>query len=239
MALTPFSSDSGRLLSCFAFLGQFSLLGISAPHLDATETDWRRGAAYHDRQPFGLNTNSRLDTFMVHATYPFFVHGFSVLTGMTISNHSSMTLLFKYTLAQSPSSDIYNGSASRDFCRPFWGLDEAGLSISFWPQGRVGESPHRTVKRVKGKDEIGDLHNVLDTLKLDRQQYTPGDAREFICADVDVLGNAGPRHFTLTIHVHGVSESSKSHSSPSSSVFNITEFTPPRLFAFSGPFRAC
>ncbi|KAK0471555.1 SH3 domain-containing protein [Armillaria novae-zelandiae] len=110
---------------------------------------------------------------------------------MTISNHSSATSLSRYAMARSPGDDIYNGSASRDFCNSFWGPDEAGVNIlcarmrgaerttdelkNFWKERSALEEEYgnrlmELSKRVIGRDEIGDLRIVLDTLKLETEK---------------------------------------------------------------------
>ncbi|KAK0226696.1 hypothetical protein IW262DRAFT_1267601 [Armillaria fumosa] len=110
---------------------------------------------------------------------------------MTISNHSSATSLSRHAMARSPGDDIYNGCASRDFCNSFWGPDEAGVNIlcarmrgaecttdelkNFWKERSALEEDYgnrlmELSKRVIGRDEIGDLRNVLDTLKLETEK---------------------------------------------------------------------
>ncbi|KAK0212164.1 hypothetical protein DFS33DRAFT_1249486 [Desarmillaria ectypa] len=110
---------------------------------------------------------------------------------MTNSNHSSATSLSRYAMARSPGDDIYNGSTSRDFCNSFWGPDEAGVNVlcarmrgaerttdelrNFWKERSVLEEEYgnrlmELSKRVIGRDEIGDLRNVLDTLKIETEK---------------------------------------------------------------------
>ncbi|KAK0448916.1 uncharacterized protein EV420DRAFT_1647194 [Desarmillaria tabescens] len=110
---------------------------------------------------------------------------------MTISNHSSATSLSRYAMARSPGDDIYNGSVSRDFCNSFWGPNEAGVNVlcarmrgaerttdelrNFWKERSVLEEEYgnrlmELSKRVIGRDEIGDLRNVLDTVKLETEK---------------------------------------------------------------------
>lgn len=122
---------------------------------------------------------------------PFSHHEHILSTGMTISNHSSATSLSRYAMARSPGDDIYNGSASRDFCNSFWGPDEAGVNIlcarmrgaehttdelkHFWKERSALEEEYgnrlmELSKRVIGRNEIGDLRNVLDTLKLETEK---------------------------------------------------------------------
>jgi len=43
----------------------------------------------------------------------------------------SATSLARYATARQPDVDLFNGSASRDYCNSFWGLGDSGPNIMF------------------------------------------------------------------------------------------------------------
>ncbi|KAJ7496597.1 SH3 domain-containing protein [Mycena latifolia] len=110
---------------------------------------------------------------------------------MAVRRQPSSTSLSRYATAKSPGVDLYNGSTSRDFCNSFWGVGDAGVNIlfarmrgaarttdelrNFWKERAAIEEEYSTrlinlAKATLGKDEIGELRNSLDTLKLETEK---------------------------------------------------------------------
>ncbi|KAJ7198479.1 SH3 domain-containing protein [Mycena pura] len=110
---------------------------------------------------------------------------------MAVRRQSSSTSLARYAVAKSPGVDLYNGSASRDFCNSFWGMGDAGVNIlfarmrgairttdelrSFWKERAAIEEEYSNkllnlAKATLGKDEIGELRNSLDTVRLETEK---------------------------------------------------------------------
>ncbi|TFK44977.1 hypothetical protein BDQ12DRAFT_695292 [Crucibulum laeve] len=103
----------------------------------------------------------------------------------------SATALSRYATARTPSEDIYNGSASRDFCNSFWGVGDAGPNVlfarmrgaakttdelrNFWSERSMIEEEYasrlsKLAKAPIGADEIGDLRVSFDTLRLETEK---------------------------------------------------------------------
>ncbi|KAJ6631366.1 SH3 domain-containing protein [Mycena sp. CBHHK59/15] len=110
---------------------------------------------------------------------------------MAVRRQPSSTSLSRYATAKSPGVDLYNGSTSRDFCNSFWGLGDAGVNIlfarmrgaarttdelrNFWKERAAIEEEYANrlinlSKAALGKDEIGELRNSLDTLRLETEK---------------------------------------------------------------------
>ncbi|KAJ7592188.1 SH3 domain-containing protein [Mycena floridula] len=102
---------------------------------------------------------------------------------MTIRAQSSASSVSRYGVARS--------RTSRDFCNSFWGAGDAGVNIlftrmrgaarttddlrNFWRQRaqieeEYSNSMFELAKMIIGKDEIGELRNALDTLKLETEK---------------------------------------------------------------------
>ncbi|KAF8963615.1 hypothetical protein BDZ97DRAFT_984324 [Flammula alnicola] len=103
----------------------------------------------------------------------------------------SATSLARYATAKQPGVDLFNGSTSRDYCNSFWGLGDAGPNImfarmrgaskttdelrNFWNERCVIEEEYATrlaklAKAPIGGDEIGELRNSLDTLRIETEK---------------------------------------------------------------------
>ncbi|KAF7362475.1 SH3-domain-containing protein [Mycena venus] len=110
---------------------------------------------------------------------------------MAVRRQPSTTSLSRYATAKSPGVDLYNGSTSRDFCNSFWGVGDAGVNIlfarmrgaarttdelrNFWKERAAIEEEYSNrlinlAKATLGKDEIGELRNSLDTLRLETEK---------------------------------------------------------------------
>ncbi|KAJ6497415.1 SH3 domain-containing protein [Mycena sanguinolenta] len=110
---------------------------------------------------------------------------------MAVRRQSSATSLSRHAIAKSPGVDLYNGSTSRDFCNSFWGVGDAGVNIlfarmrgatrttdelrNFWKERAAIEEEYSNrllslAKATLGKDEIGELRNSLDTLRLETEK---------------------------------------------------------------------
>ncbi|KAK7057780.1 SH3-domain-containing protein [Favolaschia claudopus] len=110
---------------------------------------------------------------------------------MAVRRQPSTTSLSRYAIAKDPGVDLYNGSTSRDFCNSFWGLGDAGVNIlfarmrgatrttdelrNFWKERAVIEEEYANrllnlAKVTLGKDEIGELRNSFDTLRLETEK---------------------------------------------------------------------
>ncbi|KAH9485613.1 Septation protein imp2 [Psilocybe cubensis] len=109
---------------------------------------------------------------------------------MAARGHSA-TSLQRYATAKQPDIDLFNGSTSRDYCNSFWGLSDAGPNImfarmrgaskttdelrNFWNERSIIEEEYanRLAKLAKapiGGDEIGELRNSLDTLRIETEK---------------------------------------------------------------------
>ncbi|KAJ7072907.1 SH3 domain-containing protein [Mycena amicta] len=109
----------------------------------------------------------------------------------SVRRQSSSTSLARFAIAKSPGVDLYNGSTSRDFCNSFWGVGDAGVNIlfarmrgairttdelrNFWKERALIEEEYSnrllTLARTSlGKDEIGELRNSLDILRLETEK---------------------------------------------------------------------
>lgn len=110
----------------------------------------------------------------------------------------STTSLGKYTRSASTAPDEYvtsNGARSLDFCNAFWGLGDGGVDVlfarmrgasrtmeelkNFWKERAAIEEEYakRLAKLAKmpiGKDEIGELRNSIDTLRLETDKQAGG-----------------------------------------------------------------
>ncbi|KAF9478111.1 hypothetical protein BDN70DRAFT_880370 [Pholiota conissans] len=103
----------------------------------------------------------------------------------------SATSLARYATPRPPDVDIFNGSTSRDYCNSFWGIGDAGPNImfarmrgaskttdelrNFWNERCVIEEDYanRLAKLAKapiGGDEIGELRNSFDTLRIETEK---------------------------------------------------------------------
>ncbi|KAG2142259.1 uncharacterized protein EDB93DRAFT_1158144 [Suillus bovinus] len=103
---------------------------------------------------------------------------------MSARRQSSTTSLAKYARTTSPDANI----RSLDFCNSFWGVDDGGVNVlfarmrgaartmeelrNFWKERSAIEEDYakRLAKLAKmsiGKDEIGELRNSVDTLRLE------------------------------------------------------------------------
>ncbi|KAJ7647884.1 SH3 domain-containing protein [Roridomyces roridus] len=110
---------------------------------------------------------------------------------MAVRRQPSSTSLSRYATAKSPGVDLYNGSTNRDFCNSFWGVGDAGVNIlfarmrgairttdelrNFWKERAAIEERYANelvnlAKATLGKDEIGELRNSLDTLRLETEK---------------------------------------------------------------------
>ncbi|KAJ7645940.1 SH3 domain-containing protein [Mycena polygramma] len=110
---------------------------------------------------------------------------------MAVRRQPSSTSLSRYATARSPGVDLYSGSTSRDFCNSFWGVGDAGVNIlfarmrgaarttdelrNFWKERAAIEEEYSNrlinlAKATLGKDEIGELRNSLDTLRLETEK---------------------------------------------------------------------
>ncbi|KAJ7188987.1 SH3 domain-containing protein [Mycena filopes] len=110
---------------------------------------------------------------------------------MAVRRQPSSTSLSRYAIAKSPGVDLFNGSTSRDFCNSFWGTGDNGVNILFarmsgaarttdelrnyWKERAAIEEEYSTrlinlAKASLGKDEIGELRNSLDTLRLETEK---------------------------------------------------------------------
>ncbi|KAJ7935382.1 SH3 domain-containing protein [Mycena leptocephala] len=110
---------------------------------------------------------------------------------MAVRRQPSTTSLSRYAIAKSPGVDLYNGSTSRDFCNSFWGVGDAGVNIlfarmrgaarttdelrNFWKERAAIEEEYSNrlialAKTTLGKDEIGELRNSFDTLRLETEK---------------------------------------------------------------------
>lgn len=108
---------------------------------------------------------------------------------MSARRQSSTTSLSKYARANSP--DLSNRSL--DFCNAFWGISDGGVDVLFarmrgaartagelrnyWKERSAIEEDYakRMAKLAKiplGKDEIGELRNSLDTLRLETDKQS-------------------------------------------------------------------
>ncbi|KAF7289213.1 SH3-domain-containing protein [Mycena indigotica] len=109
----------------------------------------------------------------------------------SIRRQNSSSSLARYAVAKSPGVDLYNGSTSRDFCNSFWGVGDAGVNIlfarmrgavrttdelrNFWKERAIIEEEYANrlltlAKTTLGKDEIGELRNSLDILRLETEK---------------------------------------------------------------------
>ncbi|CAA7260509.1 unnamed protein product [Cyclocybe aegerita] len=103
----------------------------------------------------------------------------------------SATSLARYAVARQPDVDLFNGSTSRDYCNSFWGLSDAGANImfarmrgaskttdelrNFWNERCLIEEEYaaklaKLAKAPIGGDEIGELRNCLDTLRIETEK---------------------------------------------------------------------
>ncbi|KAF8161367.1 hypothetical protein B0H34DRAFT_700652 [Crassisporium funariophilum] len=103
----------------------------------------------------------------------------------------SATSLARFATARAPDVDLFNGSTLRDYCNSFWGMGDAGPNImfarmrgaskttdelrNFWNERCVIEEEYasRLAKLAKapiGGDEIGELRNSLDTLRIETEK---------------------------------------------------------------------
>jgi len=70
----------------------------------------------------------------VHSTFysPSPLPSLSTATTMAArAPQHSATSLARYATARQPDVDLFNGSASRDYCNSFWGLGDSGPNIMF------------------------------------------------------------------------------------------------------------
>ncbi|KAG6901402.1 hypothetical protein C0995_012359 [Termitomyces sp. Mi166 len=107
---------------------------------------------------------------------------------MDVRAQASVTSLSQH--ASSPGTDPLYGSTSRDFCNSFWGPGDDGVNIlfsrmkgatkttdelrHFWNERAVIEEQYAKslaalTKLSLGGEEIGDLRNSLDTLRLETE----------------------------------------------------------------------
>ncbi|KAI6043491.1 hypothetical protein EDC04DRAFT_710864 [Pisolithus marmoratus] len=110
----------------------------------------------------------------------------------------STTSLAKYARSTSTAPDDYvssTGVRSLDFCNAFWGLGDGGVDVlfarmrgaartmeelrNFWKERATIEEEYakRLAKLAKmsiGKDEIGELRNSIDTLRLETDKQAGG-----------------------------------------------------------------
>ncbi|KAF8885995.1 hypothetical protein BD779DRAFT_1625039 [Infundibulicybe gibba] len=110
---------------------------------------------------------------------------------MAVRTQPSPTSLSIHATAKSPGVDLYNGNPSRDFCNSFWGIGDSGINIlftrmrgatktteelrNFWKERSIIEEEYAnrlaTLSKVTlGWDEIGELRNSLDTLRLETEK---------------------------------------------------------------------
>ncbi|KAF8339352.1 SH3 domain-containing protein [Amanita rubescens] len=103
---------------------------------------------------------------------------------MSTRRQPSTTSLSKYARAHSPIPQ----NRSLDFCNAFWGLNDAGVDVLFarmrgavrtmdelktyWKERAIIEEDYakrlaKLAKMTLGRDEIGELRNSLDTLRLE------------------------------------------------------------------------
>lgn len=110
----------------------------------------------------------------------------------------STTSLGKYTRSASTAPDDYvtsNGARSLDFCNAFWGAGDGGVDVlfarmrgasrtmeelkNFWKERAAIEEEFakrlsKLAKMPIGKDEIGELRNSIDTLRLETDKQANG-----------------------------------------------------------------
>ncbi|KAJ3844216.1 SH3 domain-containing protein [Lentinula raphanica] len=108
---------------------------------------------------------------------------------MTARRQPSTTSLSKYIRAGSPA----NIGRSIDFCNSFWGVGDGGVDVlfarmrgamrtmdelrNFWKERAAIEEDYakrlgKLAKQVLGRDEIGELRNSLDTVRLETDKQS-------------------------------------------------------------------
>ncbi|KAJ3980619.1 SH3 domain-containing protein [Lentinula detonsa] len=108
---------------------------------------------------------------------------------MTARRQPSTTSLSKYIRAGSPA----NIGRSTDFCNSFWGVSDGGVDVlfarmrgamrtmdelrNFWKERAAIEEEYakrlgKLAKQTLGRDEIGDLRNSLDTVRLETDKQS-------------------------------------------------------------------
>ncbi|KAF9523616.1 hypothetical protein CPB83DRAFT_775169 [Crepidotus variabilis] len=125
------------------------------------------------------------------------------------------TSLDRFAHLRQPDGDPFNGRSSRDFCNSFWGPSDAGPSVlftrmrggskttnelhQFWSARRTIEEEYAAklakLSRVPvGVDEIGELRNSLDALRVETQRQAQDHDRLALnfgavleCATADFL----------------------------------------------------
>ncbi|KAG6856756.1 hypothetical protein H0H87_001100 [Tephrocybe sp. NHM501043] len=112
---------------------------------------------------------------------------------MSVLAQASTTSLSRYNTAQGSAGDPQYGSTSRDFCNSFWGPGDDGVNIlfsrmrgatkttdelrQFWNERALIEEQYATrmaalAKSALGGEEIGELRNSLDTLRLETEKQS-------------------------------------------------------------------
>ncbi|KAF8058716.1 SH3 domain-containing protein [Lyophyllum atratum] len=110
---------------------------------------------------------------------------------MALRAQASATSLSHYATSRAPGVDPLYGSTSRDFCNSFWGPGDDGVNIlfsrmrgatkttdelrHFWNERAAIEEQYATrlaalSKIALGGDEIGELRNSLDILRLETEK---------------------------------------------------------------------
>ncbi|KAF9075556.1 hypothetical protein BDP27DRAFT_1315268 [Rhodocollybia butyracea] len=108
---------------------------------------------------------------------------------MTARRQSSTTSLSKYIRAGSPA----NIGRSTDFCNSFWGVGDGGVDVlfarmrgamrsmdelkNFWKERALIEEDYakrlgKLAKQTLGRDEIGELRNSLDSVRLETDKQS-------------------------------------------------------------------
>ncbi|KAL5531880.1 HOF1 [Sanghuangporus sanghuang] len=123
---------------------------------------------------------------------------------MSARRQSSTTSLSRYARANSP--DLSNRSL--DFCNAFWGAGDAGVDVlfarmrgaartieelrMFWKERAAIEEDYakrlaKLAKQTLGRDEIGELKNSLDTLRLetDRQAIAHANLAQQVRSELE------------------------------------------------------
>ncbi|KAF9529754.1 hypothetical protein CPB83DRAFT_811862 [Crepidotus variabilis] len=104
---------------------------------------------------------------------------------------TSVTSLARFAVTRQADLDPFNGSTSRDYCNSFWGLGDAGPNLMFarmrgaskttdelknyWNERCLIEEEYaaklsKLAKVPVGGDEIGELRNSLDTLRIETEK---------------------------------------------------------------------
>ncbi|PPQ64545.1 hypothetical protein CVT24_008447 [Panaeolus cyanescens] len=133
----------------------------------------------------------------------------------------SATSLARYASARQPDVDVFNGSQSRAYCNSFWGTGDSGPNImfarmrgaskttdelrNFWNERCVIEEEYaaRLAKLAKapiGADEIGELRNSLDTLRIETEKQSESHLELANQIRLDLEGPTAQFHQKQIVH---------------------------------------